>query len=146
MDNRTLLIMTACVFAAIALLFAINLKTLVTGQPINQTYLKYNDIRGMAVGKNQLLYTLDFQQQNSVADFLNRAVRVVGVKPGKRQKPDIDQIVIYQFNGKPDIVLTPVAYVDGNLVFTAPAWVDQGYLMEISSGDLQKLLSQSYDS
>lgn len=146
MNNRTLYIMTACVFAGIAILFAINLDTILTGKPINQTYIKHNNIRGMAIGRNQMLYTLNFDQQNKATNILNRSVRVVGVKPGKRQKPDIDQIVIYQFDKKPDIVLTPIAYVDDNLVFTAPAWVDQGFLMELSNGDLQKLLSESYDS
>jgi hypothetical protein len=138
--------MTACVFAGIAILFAINLDSILTGSPINQTYIKHNSVRGMAVGRNQMLYTLNFEQQNKVTNILNRSVRVVGVKPGKRQKPDIDQIVIYQFDKKPDIILSPIAYVDDNLVFTAPACVDQGYLMELSNGDLQKLLAESYDS
>jgi len=146
MSNRNFYIMTAVVFLGMLTLFALNLTEVLTTQSDDpQTYLKYNDVRGMAVGHNQLLYTLNFKQQNTVVDILNRAVRVVGVKPGKRQKPNIDQIIVYQFDNKPDITITPIAYVDSNLVFTAPEWNGDGYLMEISNGSLQQLLSQTFD-
>src|SRR5438445_225034 len=118
MSNRNFYIMTAIVFLGMLILFALNLTELITTQSSEQqTYLKYNYVLCIAVGHRQLLYTLNFKQQNTVVDILNRAVRVVGVKPGKRQKPNIDQIVVYQFDNKPDITITPIAYVDNNLVF-----------------------------
>jgi hypothetical protein len=121
------------------------MTSILTGQPISQTYLKYNDVRGMAVSHNQLLYTLNFKQQNTVIEILNKAVRVVGVKPGKHQKPNFDKIVVYQFNHQPDLNIHPIAYVEKNLVFTVPEWDKEGYFMELSEGDLETLLSQSFD-
>ena len=145
MTNRTLLYLTLLVLVGIAILFALNMTSILTGQPEDQTYLKYNNVRGMAISHNQLLYTLNFKQQNSVIDILNKAVRVVGVKPGKRQKPTFERMVVYQFDGQPDVLINPIAYVDKNLVFSIPQWEKDNYLMELSEGDLQQLLSQTYD-
>jgi hypothetical protein len=145
MNNKTLLYLTLLVLFGMAILFAINMTSILTGQPENQTYLKFNDVRGIAVAHNQLLYTLNFEQQNRIIDILNRAVRVVGVKPGKRQRPTIEKIVVYQFDNKPDLIINPIAYVDQNLVFSIPQLEKDSYLMELSEGDLQQLLSQTYD-
>ena len=145
MKNRTLVFLTSFVILGMLALLALNMKSILMGQALNQTYLKYNHVRGMAVKANQLLYTLNFKQQNQVIDILNRSVRVVGVKPGKRQRPEIENIVIYQFDGKPDLVINPIAYVDKNLVFTVPEWEQEGYLMELSGGNLQNLLSTTFD-
>ncbi len=145
MNNRTLVYLTSLVIGGMIILLALNMTSILTGQPEGQTYLKYNDVRGMAISHNNLLYTLDFVQQNKLIDIINRSVRVVGVKPGKRQKPDIEKIVVYQFEGKPDLTINPIAYVDNNLVFSVSQWESEGYLMEISNGALQTLLSQAYD-
>lgn len=145
MNNRTLVFFTILVLAGMITLLSLNMTSILSGQPDNQTYLKYNEVRGMAVSHNQLLYTLNFAQQNAVIDILNRAVRVVGVKPGKRQRPTIDKIVVYQFDNKPDLVINPIASIDQNLVFSVPQWVPDGYLMELSDGNFQRLLSQTYD-
>ncbi|CUI17119.1 conserved putative membrane protein [Candidatus Protochlamydia naegleriophila] len=145
MTNRTLIYLTVLVLIGMATLFAMNMTSILTGKPEDQTYLKYNHVRGMAISHNQMLYTLNFKQQNDVIEILNRTVRVVGVKPGKRQRPNVDKIIVYQFNDQPDLVITPVAYVDNNLVFSAPAWNQDGFLMEISNGRLHQLLSQTYD-
>ncbi|WP_068468089.1 hypothetical protein [Candidatus Protochlamydia phocaeensis] len=145
MTNRTLIYLTILVLVSMGVLFTLNMTAILTGKPEEETYLKYNQVRGMAVGHHKLLYTLNFKQQNDVIDILNRSVRVMGVKPGKRQKPNIEKIVIYQFNDQPELVLTPIAYIDGNLVFSVPQWNSDGYLMEVSNGRLQQLLSQTYD-
>ncbi len=145
MDNRTLFSLTALVLIGMVILLALNMTSILTGEPENQTYLKYKQVRGIAINHNGLLYTLNFQQQNEVVEILNQAVRVMGIKPGKRQRPKISQIVIYQFNQQPDLLLTPIAYVDDNLVFSIPEWNPNGYLMEVSEGRLRQLLSQTYD-
>ena len=145
MNNRIVLFFTIAVLAGMGILLAINMSSILTGQPAHQTYLKYNNVRGMAVGHNQMLYTLNFKQQNDVIDILNRSVRVLEVKPGKRQKPNIEKIVVYQFDHLPDLIITPIAYVDGNLVYSVPQWNEDGYMMELSDGDMQKLLTQTYD-
>lgn len=145
MTNRTLIYLTGLVFLGMIILFALNMTSILTGTPENQTYLKYNNVRGIAVSYHHLLYTLNFKQQNKVIDILNRAVHVIGLKPGKRQKPTIDNIVIYQFDDQPNLDIIPVAYIDNNLVFSVPQWDSKNYFMEISNGDLQRLLSQTYD-
>jgi hypothetical protein len=145
MNNRTLIYLTGFVIIGMLVLLALNMTSILTRQPESQAYLKFNDVRGMAINHNQLLYTLNFNQQNKVIEILNRSVRVVGVNPGKRQKPDFEKMIVYQFEGKPDLVINPIAYVDKNLVFSVPEWDPSGYLMELSEGDLQDLLSKSYD-
>ena len=145
MSNRTLFFLTALIGVGLITLLVINMTSLLTGQPPNQSYLKYNDIRGMAISHGQTLYTLNFQQQNRIADILNRAVPIDEIKTGKRQPSNIDQLIIYQFENQPDIVLTAIAYVDNDLIFAAKQWVPNGYLMELSEGDLKTLLSQTFD-
>jgi hypothetical protein len=145
MTNRTFFFMTIIVLAAMAILLGINLTSILTGKPEKQTYLKYNDVRGMAVGYNHLLYTLNFAQQKQVISILNRSVKVMGVKPGKRERPAIEKMEIYLFEKRPTITITPIAYIDNNLVFTTPEWSEDGYLMEVSNGALKKLLTESYD-
>lgn len=145
MSNRTLIALTVLVIVSMLVLFGLNLSSILTGQPPNQTYLKYNNVQGIAIGHNRLLYTLNFQEQNQVIEILNSAVAVNEIKSGKRTPPNIDKLVIYSFQDKPEIVLTPVAYVDNNLIFSIPDWVPHGYLMELSDGSLKELLSKTYD-
>ncbi len=145
MSNRTLVYLTALVILAMLILLGINMGSILTGQPEDQTYLRYNDVRGMAVSHNQLLYTLNFKQQNTIIDILNKAVRTDEIKPGNRQNPNIDKLIIYLFDNKPDLVLNPIAYVDQDLIFSVPQWGENGFLMELSEGRLKQLLSQTYD-
>jgi hypothetical protein len=99
----------------------------------------------MAIAHNQLLYTLNFKQQNTVIDILNKAIHIIDIRPGQRQPPNIEKIVIYRFNNQPDLVINPIAYVNQNLVFSIPEWEQEGYFMELSNGALKQLLSQTYD-
>lgn len=145
MNNRTLVLLTSLVLLAMFVLFAVNLTDILKRQPPDQTFLKYNDIQGIAVKRNELLYTLNFNQQNKVIEILNFAVPVTEIKSGKREPANIRELVIYPLEGKPEIVLTAIAYVDNDLIFSAPAWVPNGYLMELSEGNLKTLLSQTYD-
>lgn len=145
MSNRTLIVLTALVIVGMLLLLGLNLTNILTGHPPNQTYLQYNNVRGMAASHNQMLYTLNFQQQNKIIDILNSAVPIVDIEPGDRQPPNIEKLIVYQFEGKPDIILKPIAYIDQDLIFSAPEWNPNGYMMELSEGDLHKLLSQTYD-
>lgn len=145
MTNRTLIYLTAIVLLSMILLISSNMSSILTGEPKTQTYLRYNDVRGMAIAHNQLLYTLNFKQQNKVIDILNKSIQIVDIRPGKRQPPDIEKIVIYRFDNQPDLVINPIAYVDKNLVFSVPEWNPDGYLMELSNGGFKQLLSQTYD-
>lgn len=145
MTNRTLVYLTSLVFLGMLALFALNVSSILTGNPDNQTYLKYNEVRGMAVSHHQMLYTLNFKQQNRIISILNRAVRLTEIKPGEKQPPHIDHLIIYQFNDQPDILLTPITYLDHQLIFSVPQWDPDNNFMELSNGELQQLFSQTYD-
>ena len=145
MKNQTVFTIALLVILGLGILFTINITAILRGKEKNEPYIRNEGIRGMAVEYNKLLYTLNFNQQNQMINILNRSVRVVGVKLDKREKPVIDKIIIYQFDNKPDIVLTPIAYINNNLVYSAPLWNVDNYLMELSDGGLQKLLVQTYD-
>lgn len=144
-SNRALIYMTGLVLLGMAVLFLLNLKTIVTGQEGLQTYIKYNDVRGIAVKYNKLLYTLNFQQQNDTVRFLNQSVPKTNTDNSNREIPDIQQIIIYQFEGKPDILITPIAYSNDMLVYACPQWNAKSLLIEMSQGRLRELLSQTYD-
>ncbi len=145
MKNRIAFTIALLFLAGVAALFAMNLSTILAATDTSEKYLKPNHVKGMAVEYNNLLYTLDFKQQNDLVELLNHSVRVVGVKPNKRKKPKISKIIIYQFEDKPDIIITPVAYINKNLVYSAPDWNQDNYLMEINDGRVKKLLAQTYD-
>jgi hypothetical protein len=144
MTNRALFFLTSLVIASMLILLGLNMTSILTGTPPAETYLKHNQVKGMEVGYNNLLYTLNFKQQNELIDIFNRSVKVVGLKPGKHQKPSIEKIIVYQF-GLPDLVITPIAYIDNNLVFSVPEWDVNGYLMELSDGYLHQMIMQTYD-
>lgn len=144
MSNRTLGFLTALVILCMIVLFAINLNSILSGQPINQKYLQYNEVRGMAITRHKVLYTLNFEQQNEIVGILNQAIPI-NVIEGERTPANIEQLIIYQFQELPDIVLTPIGYVGKDMIFAAPQWTPNGYLKELSEGTLQKLLTESYD-
>lgn len=145
MNNRVVAFFTVLVILGMLVLFVLNVKDITSGQPPNQTYLKYNDIQGMAIEHQRLLYTLNFEQQNRIVEILNNGVPITEIKEGNKLPANFDKLVIYRFQGQPDIVLTPIAYVDKDLVFSAPDWAPNGYFMELSDGNLKTLLAQTYD-
>ncbi len=146
MDNRTLYLLTALVLIAMAVLLGLNLTQILQGTPATQNYLNPNEVRGVAVVHDNKNYTLNFQQQVDLIDKLNRSVKISDIPTeGTKQKPDFDKIVIYQFNNKPDISVTPVTYIDSNLIFKQPEWNKEGYLMDTSAGLLQQTITNSYD-
>jgi hypothetical protein len=136
--------MTALVLIGMGVLLSLNLVGIFSGQFSSQTYLKHNDVRGIAVKHHDLLYTLNFRQQNDVIDFFNRSVQIREMPTGNRIEIPIQQIIIYLFNAT-DVVLTPIAYLDNNLLYSAPQWNADGYLLDLSDGALKDLLSQTYD-
>lgn len=145
MNNRTLVFMTVLVLTGMGVLLGLNLASLMKGKPISQVYLQNNDVRGMAIRHNQLLYTLNFNQQNELIQMINQSDKIINIPEGNRQKPDVESIIVYQFGGAKDLEITPLTYVNNNLVFSVPQWNPEGYLMDVSEGNLKRLLSQTYD-
>ncbi|MEI8365319.1 MAG: hypothetical protein WCF65_02780 [Parachlamydiaceae bacterium] len=146
-------IMTIAVLAGFAVILVMNVAALLGVIP--SRYISPNDVRGIAVEHNKMLYTLNFEQQNALVEILNRTVPVgkelVTAQSVTPQKPvDIQRIVIYRFNA-PDIEAIPVAYVSKsgpehtNLVFSIPACNSNGLLEESTSNEIQQLLITTYD-
>lgn len=147
MSNRNLIILTIVILGGLAFLVAINMANLVLGQSPNQQFVKYNDVRGMAVKHDGAIYTLNFEQQNKMISMLNLSTALDKVDVPQPFPLPIKEIVIYPFEKGADITLTPVALSDSDLVFSVPAWVPGGQhlFMELSEGDMPQLLAQTYD-
>jgi hypothetical protein len=141
MDNRLMTMMAIFVVLGIALLFVINL-TPVLQKPITQTYLARDTVRGVEVVHKGKPYTLNFEQQNSMITLLNASLPIKAGVP--TSSLDFEKVIIYVFDA-PNIILTPISYVDENLVFSVPNWNKAGFLKDNSAGELKKLISQTYD-
>lgn len=144
MSNKTLLYLTGAVLVGIAALFLVNIASIFESTN-PQPYLKFNSVRGIAVQHAGKLYTLNFDQQKEFISILNHVVSTSEMRGEALKRPLIDKIIIYQFNGEPDIQLTPVSQHDQNLVLKTTKWNTDGYVMDISNGSLINLLSQTYD-
>lgn len=159
MGNRLTILMTIAVLCSFAVILLMNVAALFGYIP--SKYISQNDVRGIAIEHNHLLYTLNFDQQKALVDIFNRAVPVTKDSIEARKTtlpnaPDIQKIVIYRFDA-PDIEITPVAYVNkttsvqssnhthASLVFSAPLWNAKGYLEEAASDEFHQLLSNTYD-
>lgn len=145
MSNQTVVWMTIAVLASMAILFALNLNEILSGKPPSQTYLQFNDVRGMAVKHDGVLYTLNFDQQKRMIEMINQSDKVERVGDGKREAANFEEIVIYRFDGKDNWVIKPVAYINNDLFYSMPEWHPNGYLMDVSDGKLKTLILETYD-
>lgn len=81
----------------VAGIFALNLLLLLRPEK-TQPVLNYNDVRGMAVEHDGVLYTLNFEQQNGVVKALNH--------PEESKAPlpvSFTRLVVYRF-GQDDLI------------------------------------------
>lgn len=128
----------------LGLLLAANLLRLSRTGPADK-YLNHNNVSGIAVEHQGLLYTLNFEQQNAFIDLLNRAVQIT--KEGVTTPSisfNFSKIVVYPLKGK-EVVLNPVENsADGFIAYSAQLFPD-GYLKDTSQGQLLKLITQTYD-
>lgn len=144
MSNRTLFWMTGLVIASMVLLLLLNSIPLIW-TPKTEKYLKYNDVRGMAIEHKQKLYTLNFQQQNDLIGYLNQALPIPNSSiQNIKSAVDYTKIIIYRF-GSPDIEITPIEYKNHNLVFYSPDWNAKGLMREVSGGGLENLIPLTFD-
>lgn len=146
MIKRQLLYLVTTTLVILSLLILItalfHLRT-----PPSQKLLSYNDVNGIVIEKNSLLYTLNFQQQNELIDFLNHAALndppILSESPDQSVvKPSYTKIAVYRFDG-PDIEISPIAYIDGQLLFTSTSWYNGKQLMDSSKGALKQILENS---
>lgn len=141
MHSRWLLIGTFLLLGGVAFLFSVDLWEALQPAP-NERYVAFNDVQGSAIEHAGKLYTLNFEQQNALIDLLNHAIPASAQTIN--QRPQFENIVIYRFNDS-DIILTPVGYADGALLFAAPTLADDQLLVDSSHGGMQQLLTHTYD-
>jgi hypothetical protein len=144
MKNRTWWYLTGVVIVSVIVLFSFNSRVLVTGELLNEKYLKYNEVQGIAVEHQHMKYTLNFAQQKEFIAILNRALPVRNLQMLQLKPLPFESIVVYQFNQQP-LIFLPLGFIDDRLVFSVPNWNSEDYLMEISNGRLQEIFSQIYD-
>ena len=160
MGRRITLVMTLLVLGGFSVILLMNVAAFLG--VVHSRYISPNEVRGMAVEHSGILYTLSFEQQNTIVDILNRAIPISqdnlkARKASPSYPVDIQRIVIYRFNA-PDIEIHPVGYVlkttsivnsekseHFNLVFSVPEWNPHGFLEEAASDELHKLLPTTYD-
>ena len=142
MNARTLYTLTAILIATFGLLFIIRFAQMINDSS-GHTYISPNDVRGSAIHHHGTLYTLSFEQQNNLLASLNNAQAARSSDVDTMS--DIKEIVIYRFEGEPDIIITPLGFVGDQLLFNAPMWHRDGPLIETSGGALKELLIQAYE-
>jgi hypothetical protein len=140
MKNFNLYIALAAI-CAILLLFAIDFSSLFLN-PFPETYLGHNEIRGIAVQHEQLLYTLNFKQENELVDLFNQTT--FSTVEQKQQEVPFPKIIVYRFH-QPEIEIGVGKLANDQLIFTAPTLKADGVFLDRSQGRLNELLSETYD-
>lgn len=144
MNNKSLTYLTAIVLVGTTILLALNVMP-IFWSPVNEKYIVYNDVRGMAVSHKGQLYTLNFDQQNEVIGLLNLTIKVGTQKlTPDIKKADFDRIVIYQFKG-PDLDIIPVGINEDGILFSVPRWNTDGYMQDVSKKQFTTLIENAYD-
>lgn len=142
MRSQTLTYLLAAAFIAMALLFFNQSLHLFSPSNTAEKYLSPYEVRGIAVISQEKPYTLNFEQQNQVMEILNRAIPVGHVGNAERKKPPFEKVVIYRFD-KPEVELVPEAMNEDSIVFKVKEWNPEGYVSELSDGDLLHLLTEA---
>lgn len=142
MPQRTFLFLSVALIAIAAALI-LNLFSVFWPQEY-ESFISKKDVSGVAVSHKQKLYTLSFTQQNELLSMLNHSIRIKVDARGKESNVDVDKIVIYRFNAPP-VEIRPIAFIDHNLLYSAPDWDKNFFLKEVSHGQLEKLIRETYD-
>jgi hypothetical protein len=146
MSNKTLAFLIITVLIAMGLLIALNMLGTFNISS-TEKYVSRNHVRGMAVEHKGNLYTLNFEQQNTIIDILNRSIKIgpEGYLMGDIVKFDYTALIIYLFD-KPEIKIIPVTFENNQLIFQAPGINPNGLLRETGPGELHPLLLKTYDT
>lgn len=136
--------MTGMVVAGILILLFLNISPGLFPQK-QAGYISLNDVRGSAVFHNGKAFTLNFEEQTNLVDYLNRAVLVKKKDYSNPSKNfPFEKITLYLFKNA-DVEIFPIDSSNQNLVLNIPAWNQEFYFMDLSGGYLQKLLNSSFD-
>lgn len=145
MNSNTISIMAGAVVLAALVLLGLNLTPFFSHKE-QKVLISLNDTNGMTVVHNGKPYTLNFEQQNSAMEYINRSVFVKKSDYEKRKKNfEVEKIIVYRFKN-PEVDIFPIDLADRNLIFSAPTWSQEYYFMDLSAGGFQRLLASSFDS
>lgn len=134
----------AIVLAAMGIVLISNIA-LFFYRPSERRNLSYTHIQGMAIKHKEKEYTLNFDQQNTLTGYFNKAIPIPKQNFGSDAKPvDFSEIIIYRFN-QPSLHIVPIGFVDGLFVFKSSEWNPTGYFQESGTGDLADLFPTMYD-
>lgn len=153
MSKNTIYALVALVVLAILTLFGLNFFSAYDPKAIDsastnskEIRINKNQVKGIAVEKEGKIYNLNMKQQQEALMFLDRAEPVDKKDyPNKDPKIGFNRIIVYRFN-LPDIVLTPIAYDNKNLVFEVPQLSTNSYMMEFSGGEFTALIQKAIGS
>lgn len=142
-NNKLTVLIFLGVVGVIALLF---LQITPTNNPTTTPQLStIGDLKGSAIFHKNTPYTLNFDQQQILIEYLNRAAKV--------KKSDFtietstfpyERIVLYRFEGG-NIELIPVMLKEKNIVFNIPKISEDSYFLEMSGGQLANVLNGAFD-
>ena len=123
--------------------------TLVNALPMlfpkeTEKYLKYNFVKGVAVVKDNKIYTLNFDQQNEFIGYINRSKPEPSEEYIDDENVKISKIIVYLFDS-PNIVIEPLGYNNNNLVYKTSVFNHEGLMKDQSFGKLKTILENSYD-
>jgi hypothetical protein len=103
------------------------------------------DVKGSALYHKNLPYTLNFEQQKVLIEFLNRAAKVKKTDFTFQPKEfSFDSIVLYRFDGS-NLEIIPVAVKEKNIIFNIPKLSEDSYFLEMSGGQLSNVLNGAFD-
>ena len=142
MNNTTLTYLLVFGIIGMVLIVVLNFTGISQNSITTEKYINPNQVRGIDVVHAGKLWTLNFDQQNKLLSLLNGSSPIEGhFNP---QKFDFEKIIVYLFN-RPDLIITPIHTIDNSLIFSAPEWKSNSDFKESKPGEIQKLLSSTYD-
>ncbi|MBA2728274.1 MAG: hypothetical protein H0U49_08910 [Parachlamydiaceae bacterium] len=142
MNKRALLYLAITTSLLAFLLFAISISVPAQSDA-SKKRLDYNHVRGSAIEHAGHIYTLNFEQQNALINYINEA-EAIDTATHSPAPAGNSKIIVYRF-GAADILITSIGYIDDNLLFSAPDWNEGKPLLDKSEGQLKLLLGNAYD-
>lgn len=140
MHQRTFLGALIVVVICVAILLVSNLTVIFSGND-KIPMIPREDVKGVAIEYKKNLYTLSFDQQNRFLELVNYSSKAKeSDKKLVQQKVDFQKLLVYRFKN-PTLEITPIAYVNDQLLFILSGNVYK----EENPGQLKALLSQTYD-
>lgn len=106
-------------------------------------FVREGVVEGSAVIANGLPYTLNYDQQEGVLNEINNSKKVRNPQRSDYTPGSIESIVIYLFDRKSRLVLTPIT--NDFSLFKVDAWKEPYFLRLRQPMDLEIILESAYD-